>query len=261
MKNRLLVTMVATATIIVSGKASAQIPVTDIASISQGLSAHVVEYANMAAQYAQQIQQYTTQVQQYDLQEVASRVYDTGQFDSTMDNLDSYDSAFSLNESKSNVGNLQNFSEFGEGDLAISSSESNLTAAGSSASASGYLERLGQATDRKLEISKSEGELVTKRMDSIEADRENLEKMQEANANAEGEMQAAQIGNHINSEVVGQMVKMRQEQAAEAQMRAEKEAIDESIKAEEQARRVALLKAEQDAAAAMKSRPKIDSDY
>ena len=245
MKNKLITVIAATATIGFSSKASAQIPVTDVLHIGQGLAAHVAEYASMAAQYAQQIQQYQTQVEQFNLQEIASQTFDTNQFGSTMGNLDEYGNAFDLSDSKQRVGGLENYSD--------------MVASGTSQTSEQYLERLGLATDRKLELSNAQSELATKRMDSIETDRDNLQQLQNANANAAGEMEAAQIGNHINSEMVGQMVKMRQEQAAESQIQAEKDALDASIQAEQEAKRLALVRADKVASDERKNRPQLDS--
>ena len=180
------------------------------------------QLAEQAAIYAKQIQEYKTQLEQYDLQKIAAEVFDTGQFDSTLEKLDEYKDAFNLDDSKAKLGELQDFSD--------------LLATGGEFDAQEYLGRLGEATNRKLELSNAQSDLVTRRMESVEADREALERMQDANANAEGEMQATQIGNHINSEVAAQILKMRMEQAAEAQARLEKEGLDEALQALEAAR-------------------------
>lgn len=205
------------------------------------------QLAKQAAIYAKQIEEYKTQLEQFDLEKIAAKVFDTGQFDSTLEKLDEYRSVFDLDDSKVKLGDLQNYSD--------------LVSAGGSQDAEQYLAKLGEATDRKLELSKAQSELVTKRMDSVATDRVSLQKMQEANAGAEGEMQAAQIGNHINSEMVGQLIKMRQEQAAESQIQAEKDALTESLQAQEEAKKLALLKADAAAAEQRRNRPEINGEW
>ncbi len=222
MKIKLLITLGVSALIGVGNNAKAQFIVNDPIATAQTAAQHIMQYTNMAAQYAKQVQEYQTQLEQFDLQQVAARVFDTGQFDSTMRNLDSYKSAFDVNDSKSKLGGLPNYSDFTSGGPTLDSEQ--------------YLRKLGQATDRKLALSKAQSELVTRRMDSVETDRSSLTRLQNANANAQGQMEAAQIGNHINSEMVGQLVKMRQEQASVEQARLEKEALSETAEAEEIAR-------------------------
>ena len=112
---------------------------------------------------------------------------------------------------------------------------------GSASSATAeYLKRLDAATGYKYGLTKQTSALATARMNSVESDKATVKNLQDANGQAEGQMQAAQIGNQINSEVVGQLVKMREEQAMAAQMEAEKR----KVELEEEAARKAAVDAE-----------------
>ena len=108
----------------------------------------------------------------------------------------------------------------------------------------------------EYDLVKQQSELNKARHESIEADKDLVNDMQIANRDAVGVMQATQIGNHINSEVLAQLVKMREEAATADEMEAllrkeelEKEALNKALReADKQRRQESLSRMREEAA-------------
>lgn len=192
--------------------ASAQWAVFDASAYAKHVENKIIQGKQLAEQtriYQQQIQEYQAQLQQLNLEKVAGQVFDTGGFEKTLSSLDSYKEAININQLNDAIQQTKKSEEFVTGGF----------------STEDYLEKLSTATDTKIELTKSLSQLNEKRQTSITQDKVVLENLTAANSSAVGQMQAAQIGNHINSEVVAQLLKIRQEQAMESEIIAQEKAL------------------------------------
>lgn len=183
------------------------------------------QLGKQVAMYSKQVEEYRTQLQQFDLQTIAGKVADLAGLQGTFNAMEGYEEAFSIEgaaefiRSRQSVGEMEGI--FG---AANSGGSADSGSTGGGQGTSQYIERLSEATDRKIEVNKASSELNRARMESIERDTENVGKLQDANSSAEGAMEASQVGNQIDSEILGQLVKMRQESAMAAQIAAEAQA-------------------------------------
>jgi len=182
------------------------------------------QLTEQARMYKKQIDEFRTQVEQFDLEQIMAEKFDTSVFDDTLDELNSYKASFDTVASGGFIQNdLKRFEQ--------------LKSAAQTQNAENFLNYLGEMTNQKKEIFEKQSRLTENKMVSIEADKQSLSRLQSANQNATGHMQAAQVGNHINTEIVAQIIKMRQEQATQAQIDNEQRAIDN----EKEAAKAAML--------------------
>lgn len=177
------------------------------------LGKQLSETANM---YSKQIQEFRTQVEQFDLEKIMAEKFDTSIFDESLNIMDDLDGIFSLDAAKNDIFGVKTAQEM------ISSG--NIGNSGGITKNS-YISKLEEISGEKIQTLEKQSQVSQKRIESIEQDKNLIGELQNANNSSTGQMQATQVGNHINAEVLAQLVKMRQEAAVESQIEAQKEAL------------------------------------
>jgi P-type conjugative transfer protein TrbJ len=167
-------------------------------------------YSKQIQEYATQIQQFQTQLEQFDVEKIMAETFDTSIFEDTIGQVQNYQQAFDINKVEAKIENLKESGDFLSGGFDTDE----------------FVAELERVTQTKIETVKSQSDLAVARKQSVEVDKSALQRLQNANSNASGAMQAAQIGNHIDSEILAQLIKMREESATESEIEAQEKAVE-----------------------------------
>jgi len=180
----------------------------------------IAQLKQQGDQYKTQLDQYRDQVEQLDLERIASKLLDTSSFDDTLSQLNDFDSVFDVATSNTGINAIKKVEDL---------------VSGEQLTADKFLESVKDATDKKISLTQVKSALTQVRANSIQSDQQSIAKLQTANSDAEGAMQAAQVGNQINSEVAAQILKLRKEQSDLSQLEAEAEALQAELDAKAEA--------------------------